>query len=86
MAVRKALLGLASAALLSGCGSALLPCEEAIEDWEPIYCYRTIGDVTCYALPVPGEERRLVNFYGPPPGSYDEEDLREAIAGDEAEE
>lgn len=72
MVVRTALWGLASAALLSGCGSDLLPPEEAIEDREPIYCYRTIGDVTCYALPVPGEERRLVNFYGPPPGSYDE--------------
>jgi hypothetical protein len=48
-----------------------LPCEEAVEDWKPIYCYRTIGDVNCYALPVPGEERRLVNFYGPPPRSYE---------------
>jgi hypothetical protein len=72
MVVRTALLGLASAALLSSCRSDSLPCEEAVEDWKPIYCYRTIGDVTCYALPVPGEERRLVNFYGPPPGSSDE--------------
>lgn len=72
MVVRTALLGLASAALLSSCGSASSPCEEAVEDREPIYCYRTIGDVNCYALPVPGEERRLVNFYGPPLGSYDE--------------
>ena len=86
MVVRMAFLGLASAALLSSCGSDLLSYEEAVEDWEPIYCYRTIGDADCYALPVPGEERRLVNFYGPPPRSYDEEDLREVIAGDEAEE
>lgn len=72
MVVRTALLGLASAALLSSCGSASSPCKKAVEDWKPIYCYRTIGDVNCYALPAPGEERRLVNFYGPPPGSYDE--------------
>jgi hypothetical protein len=86
MVVRTALLGLASVALLSGCGSDWLPHEEAIDDGEPIYCYRTIGDVDCYALPVPGEERRLVNFYRPPPGSYDELDLRETNADDEAEE
>ena len=86
MVVRTALLGLASAALLSSCGSNLLLYEEAVEDWEPIYCYRTIGDADCYALPVPGEERHLVNFYGPPPRSYEEEDLREAIAGYKAEE
>lgn len=26
----------------------------------PVYCYRTIGEVTCYGEPEPGEENRLV--------------------------
>lgn len=31
------------------------------------YCYRTLGEVSCYAYPLPGQERRLVGIQTPPP-------------------
>jgi hypothetical protein len=33
----------------------------------PVYCYATIGDPDCYAVPVPGWEHRLIAHYGPRP-------------------
>ena len=32
---------------------------------DPIYCYRTLAVVDCTAEPMLGEDRRLVNNYGP---------------------
>jgi len=29
-------------------------------------CYRTLAEVDCHAVPVPGEESRRVGFYDPP--------------------
>lgn len=30
---------------------------------EPVYCYRTLADVTCRTVPDPGREGRLVGVY-----------------------
>ena len=29
----------------------------------PVFCYRTLADIACYAAPDPGRERRLVGIY-----------------------
>lgn len=35
---------------------------------ETLYCYRTIGEVNCYAQPLPGQEaNRLVGYEGASP-------------------
>lgn len=34
---------------------------------QPVYCYRTIGNVDCAAEPAHGDERRLVGHVGPRP-------------------
>jgi hypothetical protein len=31
----------------------------------PVYCYSTLGDPECYALPIPGWETRLIAQVGP---------------------
>lgn len=57
-----------------GCGGRPEPASsyaEAVYDEPPVYCYRTLGDVDCYKRPLLGAERRLVNYYGPPPGDYE---------------
>jgi len=37
---------------------------------ETVYCYRTIGEVNCYAQPLPGQEaNRLVGYEGASPRS-----------------
>ncbi len=44
--------------------------EDEVGHVDEVYCYRTIGDVTCYAQPSPhGEDHLLVNtptYAGPP--------------------
>jgi hypothetical protein len=36
---------------------------------EPLYCYRTLAKVDCFAQPLDRSQHdRLVNYYGPPPG------------------
>lgn len=65
-----ALLGLALSGFISGCGHDD-PYAEAVSDYTPIYCYRTIGDVDCYKRPLFGGGRRLVNYYGPAPDDYE---------------
>lgn len=35
------------------------------------FCYRTLGDISCYDHPIPGEERRLVGVQMPEP-QFDE--------------
>ena len=61
-------------ALVGACG--YVPAyEEAVYDFEPIYCYQSLGQsvsgVECYKTPKHRDERRLVNYYGPHPSSYD---------------
>jgi hypothetical protein len=68
-----AILGVLGSALVSGCGGPdhASPYAAAVYDDPPVYCYRTIGDADCYARPLAGAERRLVNYYGPPPDDYE---------------
>lgn len=33
----------------------------------PLYCYNTLGDPDCHAVPQQGQAKRLINFYGPAP-------------------
>ncbi len=33
----------------------------------PVYCYATLAEPECYAVPVAGWERRLIAHYGPRP-------------------
>lgn len=52
---------------LSGCGGYESAYERAVYDAEPVYCYRTIADPSCYRAADPASNRRLVNYYGPSP-------------------
>jgi hypothetical protein len=58
------------AALAAACGyeSAY---EEAVSDYEPIYCYQHLGGISCYRTPLFRDQRRIVNYYGPAPSRYD---------------
>jgi hypothetical protein len=56
--------GVALLLALSGCtaGRAVPP--------DPIYCYRTLADVSCYAEPYVGREGRLVGVWFRTPESH----------------
>jgi len=45
--------------------------EVGVEEFEPRYCYKSIGGVSCYETPYHRDERRMVNYYGPAPVRYD---------------
>jgi len=68
--MRMKLLTLGLTAFLGACGY-VNSYEEAVYDWEPIYCYKSIGGVECYREPFHRDERRLVNYFGPHPSRYD---------------
>ena len=59
--------------LLAAC-SNMSEYERHVADWEPVYCYKSIGAVQCYKEPKHSDSRRLVNFYGPAPSEYDKPD------------
>lgn len=63
-----------SAAALLGACSSMTEYERHVQDWEPVYCYKSIGAVQCYKEPKHSDSRRLVNFYGPAPREYDTPD------------
>ncbi len=74
MVMRNTLFLTAVGALVGACG--YVPAyEEAVYDFEPVYCYQSIGQsvsgVECYKTPKHRDERRLVNYYGPHPSRYD---------------
>ncbi len=78
MVIRNTVVVTAVAALVGACGyvPAYVPAyEEAVYDFEPVYCYHSLGQsvsgVECYKTPKHRDERRLVNYYGPHPSSYD---------------
>jgi hypothetical protein len=50
--------GLALLHLTAACAG---PRDERVA--EPVYCYRTLADVTCRTVPDPGREGRLVGVY-----------------------
>lgn len=56
---------------LAGCADYELAYEEGVEDYEPIYCYQSLADATCYRRPYARDARRLINYYGPSPRRYD---------------
>ncbi len=68
--MNKLILIAGTALVLSACAQKTAY-EAVVEDFEPRYCYRSIGGVTCYETPYHRDERRLVNYYGPAPVRYD---------------
>jgi hypothetical protein len=58
------------AAVLASCGY-VDKYESWVHDWEPTYCYQSIGGVECFREPFHRDERRLVNYFGPHPSRYD---------------
>jgi len=64
----------AIAALLVGACAQKSAYEAAVEDYEPVYCYKSIGGVACYEEPYHRDERRIVNYFGPAPIRYDRPD------------
>lgn len=47
-------------------------CErKSISDCKPLYCYQSIGAVQCFSTPNHRDEKRLVNYCGPHPDSYE---------------
>lgn len=62
-----------SAAALAGGLTACAPAdryEAAVENWDPIYCYKSLAGARCYAEPKASDAGLLVNYYGPSPRRY----------------
>jgi len=74
MVMRNTLFVTAVGAFVGACGY-VSEYEKAVYDFEPVYCYQSIGQsvsgVECYKTPKHQDERRLVNYYGPDPSRYD---------------
>lgn len=68
--MRKSLMPLAATVLLGACGY-VSEYERAVSDYQPVYCYQTIGEVQCFETPNHRDSRRMVNYYGPAPSRYD---------------
>lgn len=64
-------LSLGVLAFVGACGGYIDAYEKAVTDWEPTYCYKSIGGVECFREPYHRDERRLVNYFGPHPSRYD---------------
>jgi hypothetical protein len=58
-------------ACLGGCTSFESEYERGVYDYEPIYCYQTLGGIDCHRQPHHRDAGRLVNYYGPAPSKYD---------------
>ncbi|MBO6947217.1 MAG: hypothetical protein JJ855_04485 [Rhodospirillales bacterium] len=68
--LRKFGIALIFAVSLSAC-SYVDEYERQVHDWEPTYCYKSLGAVQCYRAPKHSDSLRLVNYYGPHPSRYD---------------
>ena len=68
--LRKLGIALIFAVSLSACGY-VDEYERQVHDWEPTYCYKSLGAVQCYREPKYSDRLRLVNYYGPHPSRYD---------------
>lgn len=84
MIIQRISASLSLAALLGACGY-VSEYEKAVYDWEPTYCYKSIGRVACYKEPYHRDEKRLVNYFGPDPSHYDKPDAPEATPFDPPE-
>ncbi len=71
--MKKSLFLLAVLVLLGAC-SYTSDYEKGVFNYEPVYCYQSIGEVQCYKTPNHPDEKRLVNYYGPAPSRYDKPD------------
>jgi hypothetical protein len=65
------LLGFALVECLDACTGYESEYEKGVYDYEPVYCYQTIGGVDCHREPRHRDSARLVNYYGPAPAKYD---------------
>ena len=63
----KRLSGLFAMVLVLGACAQKSAYEAAVEEMDPVYCYRSLGGVQCYDRPNFRDERRLVNYFGPAP-------------------
>ena len=68
--MRKLLVPLVVAASLGACGY-VSSYEKGVYNYEPIYCYKSLGGVQCFDTPNHRDERRLINYYGPHPSRYE---------------
>lgn len=59
-----------AALIVAGCTSYESAYEEGVADYEPIYCYRSLADISCYRKPYVRDQARLENYYGPAPRRY----------------
>ena len=84
MIMQRIFASLSLAALLGACGY-VSEYEKAVYDWEPTYCYKSIGRVACYNEPYHRDEKRLVNYFGPDPSRYDKPEAPEATPFDPPE-
>lgn len=57
-------------AMLCACTSYESAYVRSVYNYEPVYCYQSLGTVSCYREPRPRDARRLVNYYGPAPSKY----------------
>lgn len=56
---------------LAACNSYESEYEKGVYDYEPLYCYQSLGGVDCHREPHHRDAARLVNYYGPGPSKYD---------------
>ena len=64
--------------VLGACTSYESAYERSVYDYEPLYCYQSLGAVSCYRQPKQTDARRLVNYYGPAPSKYPQPQPTEA--------
>lgn len=54
--------------------------EEGVYDFEPAYCYQSLGEIVCHREPYHRDSKRLVNYFGPHPSRYDPPEAPEVDA------
>ena len=64
------IVGLISVALVLSACTQKSAYEAAVEDMEPVYCYKSLAGVQCYQEPSFRDERRMVNYFGPAPRRF----------------
>ncbi|MEQ8709435.1 MAG: hypothetical protein RIC36_10620 [Rhodospirillales bacterium] len=62
---------LITAALLAGCGPEIVRSTGASPEDGPLYCYKSLSDITCYSAAYDRDRRRLTGFVGIPPVEED---------------
>ena len=75
--MKRILMALPMVLLLGACAQKSAY-EAAVEDYEPVYCYKSLAGVQCYEKPNFRDERRMVNYFGPAPVRYDRPEPKEA--------